>query len=332
MLQRDRGRRSSSRVLTLAALLACGAGGALAKPPGQDPHDTPSQETDSHASQTPTPATTSKTTKPGATTANQGDKTTERAESKPSEKVKPTGKTSGTGLMTETPDADTALKMLTEGNARWVAGNPTAPNTDSARRQEVADSGQKPFVTVLTCADSRLPAERIFDRGVGDVFVVRVAGNVAGMSEVATIEYGTGHLGTPLLVVMGHTKCGAVAAAASGAQVHGAVERLVDRIEPAVERARAENPDASPEELTSIAIRENVWQTIFDLLRSSPETRSMVSSGKLTIVGAVCDIRTGKVDFMGPHPWQAELVQALEARESESSDATAQASEEPAGH
>jgi len=95
-------------------------------------------------------------------------------------------------------DADAALELLREGNARWTSGSCAAPNTDPGRRESVAENGQHPFVTVLTCADSRLPVERMFDRGVGDIFVVRVAGAVAGDAEVGTVEYGVEHLKTPL--------------------------------------------------------------------------------------------------------------------------------------
>ncbi|MCW5765001.1 MAG: hypothetical protein KIT68_03380 [Phycisphaeraceae bacterium] len=223
-----------------------------------------------------------------------------------------------------------ALALLREGNARWVSGATLSPNSGSDRRTEVADKGQTPFATILTCSDSRLPVERLFDRGVGDVFVVRVAGNIAGASEAGTLEYGLGHLHTPLLVVMGHTRCGAVAAAASGAEVHGNVKSLVDAIAPAVERARRFHPELSGPELAAAAVKENVWQTVFDLYRASPEIRALVGQGKVTVVGAVCDISTGKVEWMGEHPWQSELLEALRARDASKASATAEPA--PAGH
>jgi len=216
---------------------------------------------------------------------------------------------------TEGLTADEALKLLTEGNARWVATSPNTPNTSVERRKSVADQGQHPFVTVLTCADSRLPVERVFDRGVGDVFVVRVAGNIAGTSETGTIEYGVEHLKTPLLVIMGHTKCGAVSAAATHAEVGGSIAKIVDKIEPAVERAAKSNPGVEGANLVPAAIKENVWQTAFDLLKNSHEVRALVESGKLKIVGAVCDIATDKVEWMGEHPWQKELISAFNAEE-----------------
>jgi len=224
--------------------------------------------------------------------------------------------------------ADEAIAMLREGNERWVKDSGKNPNTDPARRSAVAEQGQTPFATIITCADSRLPVERIFDRGVGELFVVRVAGNVAGQSETGTVEYGVGHLHTPLIVVLGHTKCGAVAAAASGAEVHGNLAGLISRITPAVDRARRLAPGADDATLVSAAIRENVWQTVFDLLKSSGELRDAASEGKVQIVGAVCDISTGKVEFLGSHPWQSELLTALNT----TGAAQATAKDGPTGH
>ncbi|MBL8762630.1 MAG: hypothetical protein JNL50_15145 [Phycisphaerae bacterium] len=223
------------------------------------------------------------------------------------------GSTRGTGSLGAEGaiDAERALTLLLEGNARWVNNASQSPNTDSSRRADVAENGQTPFVTVLTCADSRLPVERLFDRGVGDVFVVRVAGNVAGDSETGTIEYGVGHLKTPLLVVMGHTKCGAVAAAASGAELHGKVGSLVANITPAVERAKRANPGLMGNELAAASVKENVWQTVYQLFKTSPECLEAVQGGKVKVVGAVCDISTGKVEWMGEHPWQSELIAAF---------------------
>lgn len=212
---------------------------------------------------------------------------------------------------TETPsNADEALKWLQDGNQRWTAGKDDAPNTSAARRQTVS-AGQHPFATVLTCADSRIPVERIFDRGVGDLFVLRVAGNMVGPHEAGTIEYGAEHLQVPLLVVMGHTKCGAVGAAASHGHVEGNIGSLIQAIEPAVARAERLNPSLPAAELTAVAIKENVWQSIFDLLKSSEICRERVAKGELKVVGAVYDISGGGVEWLGEHPWQSELIAAF---------------------
>src|SRR5688572_4328071 len=130
-----------------------------------------------------------------------------------------------------------ALTALKDGNTRYIAGKPIHPNQDAARRTTVA-KGQNPFATVLTCSDSRVPVELLFDQGLGDTFVVRVAGNVSDTDEVGSIEYGVGHLNTPLLVVMGHTSCGAVKAVLEGLQVHGSIPALVDNITPAIAQAK----------------------------------------------------------------------------------------------
>lgn len=237
-------------------------------------------------------------TKPAA---GKGD---ERAEMKPEAKTE-----------SRPTSADEALAVLTAGNERWSEGKPSRANVGAARRAELAEKGQKPFATVLTCADSRVPAELLFDQGVGEVFVVRVAGNVARAAEAGTIEYGVEHLGTPVLVVMGHTKCGAVAASASGAaaegKIHGAVKDLVGGIDPAVERARRLNPGATGDELARLSVNENVWQSVYDVLRGSPAVASMAREGKVKVVGAVYDIASGKVQWLGEHPWQAEILAAL---------------------
>jgi carbonic anhydrase len=264
----------------------------------------PSPKADPHAPAKTEPKATAPATKPSAQVEGKPTKAPAKAD-KP-EKPEP-----AKAPEAEATDADTALNLLMEGNQRWVDGVPTAPNTSAERRANVADAGQTPMVSVLTCADSRLPIERIFDRGVGDVFVIRVAGNIAGDSEIGTIEYGVGHLKTPLLVVMGHSKCGAVAAAVSNADVHGKVKALIAHIEPAVVRVKRNNPGATDKELGNLAIKENVWQSVFDLLKGSAEVRTLVQDGKLKIVGAVCDISTGKVTWLGEHPWQSELLDAM---------------------
>src|SRR5262245_28073525 len=121
---------------------------------------------------------------------------------------------------------EAALKMLQEGNARFVAGKARHPHEDQGRRNETA-SGQHPFASILSCSDSRDPVEVTFDEGVGDLFVVRVAGNVADTDEIASLEYGAEHLGTQLIAVLGHTKCGAVTAVVNEDKLGGSLPQLV---------------------------------------------------------------------------------------------------------
>jgi carbonic anhydrase len=196
---------------------------------------------------------------------------------------------------------------LEKGNARFVSGAPQHPRSDEMRREETA-GGQRPFATVLTCSDSRLPVERILDQGIGDLFVIRVAGNVAGTSEIATAEYGVGHLNTPLMVVMGHKGCGAVAAAAKGVELHGALPHLVSHIKPAIEATKEEHHDLSGDEFLAAAVAANVRQTIEELLRTSETIQQKVEKHELSLIGAIYDIETGKVEWIGPHPQQSGIL------------------------
>ena len=224
-----------------------------------------------------------------------------------------------------TLSSDQALQALKEGNARYVAGKPLHPNQDAARRTSVA-TGQNPFVTVLSCADSRVPVELLFDQGIGDTFVVRVAGNVSDTDEVGTIEYGVGHLKTPLVVVLGHTGCGAVKAVLEGATVHGSIPALVDNIAPAVARAKAANPGASGAALLGAAVNANVWVSIDDLFQRSAEVRELVTSGNLKVVGAVYDLESGQISLLGSHPEQTRLLAYTSSASHETGEPAATAS------
>ena len=205
--------------------------------------------------------------------------------------------------------ANSALSMLQQGNERFVDGTMLHPNAGCERREETSTGGQHPFVTVLACSDSRVPVEMVFDQGIGDVFVVRVAGNVADTDEIGSIEYGAGHLKTPLVVVMGHTQCGAVTAVCTNAEVGGSIPLLVDNIVPAVTSARAAHPDASDTALVPFAIEENVWHSIEQLLENSSEVRELVHAGSCMVVGAVYDINSGTIHWLGPHPKQADFIE-----------------------
>jgi len=206
---------------------------------------------------------------------------------------------------TAAPSANEALTALKDGNTRYIEGMPLHPHQDAARRTAVA-KGQNPIATVLTCSDSRVPVEVLFDQGIGDTFVVRVAGNVSDTDEIGSIEYGVGHLHTPLLLVLGHTSCGAVKAVVEGAEVHGSIPQLVDNIAPAVAKAREGNLTGAA--LLAAAVKSNVWTSIDDLFKHSAEVRKLVQSGELTIVGGVYDLESGQVAWLGAHPEQARLL------------------------
>ncbi len=204
--------------------------------------------------------------------------------------------------------ADAAVKMLQEGNARYLEGKPQYPRQGRERRALTAGQGQHPFATMLSCSDSRVPVELIFDQGIGDIFVVRVAGNVAGTDEIGSMEYAVDHLGTPVVVVLGHTQCGAVTAVLQGDKVPPNIAALVAPIKPAVEQAKGDNPNAAKEVVLNAAIKDNIWQAIEDILQNSPLIKERVRSGKLKVVGALYEIDTGQVQWLGPHPDQEKLL------------------------
>lgn len=204
-------------------------------------------------------------------------------------------------------DPASALETLHRGNHRFVSGAQTHPRQHAAHRAEQA-KGQAPFATILSCSDSRVPVEQVFDQGIGDLFIVRVAGNVAQTNEIGSIEYGTAHLGTPLLLVLGHESCGAVKAVVEGAEVHGSIPKLIAPIHEPVAAAKAGRPDLAGPELVKTAVEENVRHSIASILAGSAAVREQVTAGKLQVVGGVYDLATGAVRWLGAHPEQARLL------------------------
>jgi len=229
------------------------------------------------------------------------------------------------------PNPDEVLSLLREGNRRFVAGESIHPNCGGERLHQAGteSQGDYAYATVLTCSDSRIPVERIFDAGVMDIFVVRVAGNVADVDEAGSIEYGLAHVNTPVLVILGHTQCGAVTAVTQGVLGKGhALERnippLVDNIEPAVRRAMAAHPEVPDEAVVPYAIVENVWQSVEDLFLASPATRELVKSGRAKVVGAIYDVGTGRVDWL-PEFQVADILAAADANPRRATEAMAEA-------
>jgi carbonic anhydrase len=214
----------------------------------------------------------------------------------------------------EKPVPDKALKMLQEGNDRFFSGKSQHPNMDKDRLIQAGKENQADhaYATIISCSDSRVPVETIFDAGVMDIFVIRVAGNVCDTDEVGSIEYGLAHVKTPVMVVLGHTQCGAVTAVTHAVQGKGhALERnippLVDNIEPAVHRAMEIYPHAQGDDIIPLAIEENVWISIRDLFMKSPATRDLVKNGTVKVVGAIYDVGTGKIHWLK----QARVVNIL---------------------
>ncbi len=194
--------------------------------------------------------------------------------------------------------SDEALVLLKDGNIRFSQDKLANPNRDASQRTKTAEKGQKPFAIVLSCADSRVPLALIFDRGIGDIFGVRVAGNVAGTDQLGSIEYGVEHLGIPLVVVLGHTKCGAVGAVVAGEHAQGNLRSITEKIFPAVEKTRKANPNLPLDQLLDKCAMANVRQVIHDMTANSAPIKSAVEKGQLKIIGAYYDINSGRVDWL----------------------------------
>ncbi len=208
------------------------------------------------------------------------------------------------------PAIKIALEKLEAGNLRFLSGHSVHPRLDEGVRYNNSTNGQKPFATIMACSDSRVPVEILFDQGIGDLFVIKVAGNVSDVDEIGSIEYGIAHLGTPVMVVMGHTSCGAVTAVTMKDHVHGNIPALVDNIVPAVKKAEAKYHHLKDKELVPYAIEENVWQSISDLYHFSKDARDLTKSGKLAVIGAIYDIESGKVRWLGHHPDEENLIKS----------------------
>ncbi|HUW59909.1 MAG TPA: carbonic anhydrase [Candidatus Bathyarchaeia archaeon] len=191
-----------------------------------------------------------------------------------------------------------SLARLKAGHERFLHGHFEHPHCDSGRRTAVYTEGQRPWAAIIGCSDSRVPVEVIFDQGIGDLFVVRVAGNVCNGDEIASIEYAVEHLGTPLCVVLGHTRCGAVTSVVTGAALDGHLAKLVRSIYVAAEDARREEPSLAGDELVDAATRCNVRRGMADLTGESGIIAARVDAGTLQIAGAIYDLATGAIDWI----------------------------------
>ena len=212
------------------------------------------------------------------------------------------------------------MDLLSEGNLRFAEDDADHPRQDEDRRYYVATKGQYPVATVLAPSDSRVPVELLFDAGVGDLFVVRVMGNVAMESQVLSAEYGVERLSTPLVVVLGNTACEIVSAAAGSTHVQSGLGPFVEKVAPAVARAREKHPDLQGAAFLREAVKENVFQSIEDLLESSSLLRNKARMAKIALVGAVYDIGAGKVEWLGKHPDQERLIREAAEKETESGE------------
>lgn len=210
-----------------------------------------------------------------------------------------------------------ALRMLQAGHRRFLGDGLPAGDL-SASRREALTHGQRPLAIVLTCADSRVPPEHVFDAGLGELFVVRVAGNTLNDSVLASIEYAAAHTGTSLLVVMGHSHCGAIGAAAELAKAHGGAEdltpsmrSLLTRLEPSVEKARGTG--ARGEQLVELAVRGNVLRTIAEARARSSVLRQLEEEGRLAMLASVYDIGSGDLTWLKEPTLADSTPQAMPA-------------------
>ncbi len=186
-----------------------------------------------------------------------------------------------------------AISKLKEGNGRYTGGNLQHPGQTAERRIELAKS-QHPFATIVDCSDSRVPPEILFDQGLGDLFIFRVAGNVIDDHGLGSIEYAVDHLGVRLILVLGHQRCGAVEAAretiAAKGKAPGHIESLVTAIKPAVEATAKDDLDAT--------IKANVKNVVLALRSSTPILKAEVDSGKIQVIGGYYSLDTGAVTFL----------------------------------
>ena len=184
--------------------------------------------------------------------------------------------------------ASEALALLRDGNRRFVAEVRTPDNPSSRTRRLELAAGQEPFAIILGCSDSRVPAELVFDQGLGDLFVIRVAGNIVAPSQVGSVEFAAERFGTRLVVVLGHSSCGAIVAT---------VEELVDRIRPSVEPLLATELRHRPDELVHQAVRANIRASVSHLRHGSDVLEQLIAREGLMVVGVEYSLETGAVDF-----------------------------------
>jgi len=198
--------------------------------------------------------------------------------------------------------ADQALERLREGNRRFVSGGVSAEtDTGPAARARLVNQ-QEPFAIILGCSDSRVPAEMVFDQGLGDLFVIRVAGNVVAPSQVGSVEFAATRFGTRLVVVLGHSQCGAIAATLEELQrttesQSRNLRSIVDRVRPSVEELLATDLKDDTERLVRRAVRANVRASVDHLRHGSEILEQMIRNEGLRIVGAEYSLETGEVDF-----------------------------------
>ncbi len=189
--------------------------------------------------------------------------------------------------------AEEAIKKLTEGNERFVELHLKHPDSNKKRRHEML-KGQHPFVVILSCSDSRVPPELIFDQGLGDIFEIRNAGNVLDEHVIGSIEYAVMHCGVKLIVIMGHQDCGAIAATLSGKSETKYIKSLEDSIQPAVDDCKKQGLDVNSDNV----VKAHVMQDINELMSQDTDLVKYMNENNVQLVPAYYHLDTGKVDFL----------------------------------
>jgi carbonic anhydrase len=198
--------------------------------------------------------------------------------------------------------ANVALKRLKEGNQRYVDNTLRVDAQTGPHHRAQLTEGQHPFAIILGCADSRVPAEIVFDQGLGDLFVIRVAGNIAEPSQIGSVEYAAAHLGTRLVVVLGHSNCGAVRATldelADPTDIESPnLKTIIDFIAPGIQGVVDASPDATTDDRMPQAVRANVESSVEGLRTNSDILKDMIDNDELQIIGAEYSLETGAVEF-----------------------------------
>lgn len=198
--------------------------------------------------------------------------------------------------------AQEALERLRDGNARFISSERNHEALTSEHRRRKVAVAQEPFAIILGCSDSRVPAEIVFDQGLGDLFVIRVAGNIVAPSQIGSVEFAAARFGTPLVVVLGHSNCGAITAtieelSRTTEEQSRNLRSIVDRIRPSVVALISANKNLAPDQLVHEAVRANIRMSVNQLRHGSDILEQLILKGALRVVGAEYSLETGAVEF-----------------------------------
>jgi len=190
---------------------------------------------------------------------------------------------------------DAAKQLLIDGNGRFTSGNPLSKDLSPTRREDLMKNGQHPFAVILSCSDSRVPPELLFDQALGDLFVVRVAENVVSPVELGSIEYAVEHLKTSLIVILGHEECGAVTAAVQGGETNGSISSIIEKIKPSVDKAKAMG--LTGKDLIEMSTELNIQDDLRNISKI-PVIKDLIEENEVKIIGIKYDLDEGNLKFI----------------------------------